>query len=147
MIAYTSGDLLASDAQVLVNPVNCVGVMGKGLAKAFADRFPTILPPYQAACRERRLRPGQVQFLTLPDGRVIANLPTKDHWRDPSRIEWVRDGLAALRLKVLDRGLSSIAIPPLGAGLGGLRWRDVRSEIEHAFVDDFDLDVRVYEPR
>jgi O-acetyl-ADP-ribose deacetylase (regulator of RNase III) len=147
VIQYVSGDLLQSDAQVLVNPVNCVGVMGKGLAQAFAEHFPGILAPYKRACAEGRLRPGQVQFLTLPDGRAIANLPTKDHWRNPSRIEWVASGLAALRSKMAARGLTTVAVPPLGAGLGGLPWPYVASAIEAEFSADPAITALVFQPR
>jgi O-acetyl-ADP-ribose deacetylase (regulator of RNase III) len=147
MITYVSGDLLQSDAQVLVNPVNCVGVMGTGLAKAFADHFPSILPPYRAACRDGRLRPGDVQLLTLPDRRVIANLPTKDDWRHPSRLEWVAAGLATLRSKMTARGLTSVAIPPLGAGLGGLAWPDVSAAIDAEFGADPTVHAQVYRPQ
>lgn len=144
MIHETHGDLFQSDSQVLVNPVNCVGVMGKGLAKAFADRFPSILTPYKRACASNQLRPGQVQFLTLPDGTVIANLPTKDHWRNPSQLDWVAAGLDALVAKMTARGLSSVALPPLGCGLGGLRLDQVRPEVERAFAGTPDIRVLFY---
>ena len=147
MIQYAQGDLFDSGAQVLTNPVNCVGVMGKGLAKGFADRFPGILKPYKAACADGRLRPGQVQLLTLPDGTVIANLPTKDHWRHPSQIEWVRDGLWTLRIKMRERGLTTVAIPPLGAGLGRLDWKAVDGQINATFGADDDITAYVYAPR
>ncbi len=145
-IVPCSGNLLDDSAQVLVNPVNCVGVMGKGLALAFRQRFPMILLPYQAHCYVRKLRPGTIQFVPLPDGRLVANFPTKDHWRDPSQLGWIREGLSALVEELTARGISTVAVPPLGCGNGGLRWREVRALIVVGFAAAPWIEVRLYEP-
>jgi O-acetyl-ADP-ribose deacetylase (regulator of RNase III) len=142
-----SGNLLDDDAQVLVNPVNCVGVMGRGLALAFRRTFPSILLPYSVACRTHALRPGMVRLVPLPDGqRFVANFPTKQHWRDPSRLEWIQDGLTGFVPALVAREVTSVAIPPLGCGSGGLDWRQVRPLIVAAFARAPQIDVRLYEP-
>jgi O-acetyl-ADP-ribose deacetylase (regulator of RNase III) len=148
MIIRLHGDLLTSQAAVLVNPVNCVGVMGKGLARAFAGRFPSLVAPYRAACRHGLLRPGGVQFVPLPQaGRCVANLATKDHWRDPSRYAWIQAGLEALIAGLRSRGAPSVALPPLGCGLGGLDWARVRPLIVRTFsLRAPGITVFLYEP-
>lgn len=146
MIRYVTGNLLDDDAELLVNTVNCVGVMGKGLALQFARRYPQILSRYREACRTRELRPGAILRHPLASGRVIVSFPTKDDWRNPSRIEWIDTGLATLARSIQRHGHTSAAIPPLGCGLGGLRWADVRPLIER-HMGDLACDVRVYAPR
>lgn len=140
------GDIFDSPAQVLVNPVNCHGAMGAGLAKQFWNRYPEIDPPYRVACRARTLRPGTVLLLSARDGRTIANLPTKDHWRNPSHLDDVRQGLRALNRALAQGGFTSVAVPALGTGLGGLDWRDV----EPALRQELDIDgltMELYPPR
>lgn len=148
MISYHQGDLLAADVDALVNAVNTVGVMGKGIALAFKNRFPTNFQVYAAACQRGEVVTGRM-FVTetqaLLGPRWIVNFPTKQHWRDPSRLEWVRDGLQDLRRFLLTADVPSVALPALGAGLGGLNWPAVRAEIEAALAD-LPVDVRVYEP-
>lgn len=141
---YVSGDLLAGNAQMVVNAVNCVGVMGAGLAKAFRDRYPAIMRPYVQACRDGRLRPGMVQVLRViratgtldPNGDLfIANVATKDHWKAPSDASWISVGLQRLAESVEKNGIRSIAIPKLGAGLGGLDWKtQVQPLVEKHFA-------------
>ncbi|OGU22505.1 MAG: hypothetical protein A2580_08955 [Hydrogenophilales bacterium RIFOXYD1_FULL_62_11] len=135
VVFVPGGDIFQTQAQCLVNPVNCVGVMGAGLAKAFSTRYPAILPPYQRACRQGQFNPGGVQLLRLDpesglrdrDGSLlIANLATKLHWRDPSQLDWVERGLSVLAQRLLERPVRSVAVPMLGAGLGGLDWALVR---------------------
>lgn len=132
---FKSGDIFATGAQTLVNPVNCRGVMGAGLAKAFATRFPEIMAPYKAACTAKQLVPGNIQAIRLdpktgqrdPEGSLtIINFPTKDDWRDESRLEWIEAGAAKLAKFIELRGVKSIAIPQIGCGLGGLDWPVVR---------------------
>jgi O-acetyl-ADP-ribose deacetylase (regulator of RNase III) len=148
VITYCQGDLLAADVDALVNAVNTVGVMGKGIALAFKQRFPANFQAYAAACERGEVQTGRM-FVTetqaLLGPRWIVNFPTKQHWRDPSRLEWVQDGLQDLRRFLLDAGASSVALPALGAGLGGLGWPAVRAEIEAALAD-LPLDIRVFEP-
>jgi O-acetyl-ADP-ribose deacetylase (regulator of RNase III) len=148
VITYCQGDLLAADVDALVNAVNTVGVMGKGIALAFKNRFPTNFQAYAAACQRGEVVTGRM-FVTetqaLLGPRWIVNFPTKQHWRDPSRLEWVRSGLQDLRRFLLTESVPSVALPALGAGLGGLNWPAVRAEIETALAD-LPVDVRVYQP-
>ena len=149
MIRYIRGNLLQADTEAVVNAVNTVGVMGKGIALAFKQTYPANFAEYEAACKAQQVRSGCI-FVTenrLPDGpRWIINFPTKRHWRQPSRLEWIEEGLADLRRVILDRQIRSIAIPPLGCGLGGLDWEQVRPAIADALSELPDTDVRVYEP-
>jgi O-acetyl-ADP-ribose deacetylase (regulator of RNase III) len=145
VISFVSGDLLASDAVALVNPVNCVGVMGAGLAAQFKRAYPHNFYVYQAACRRGELSPGRV--LAVKDGeRWIVNVPTKRHWRDRSRFDDIAAGLIALVREVRARSLSSIAVPPLGCGLGGLPWDQVRPKIVDAFEALPDVRVLLFSP-
>lgn len=149
MIERTTGNLLEAQAQALVNTVNCVGVMGKGIALQFKQAFPDNYAFYRAACERGEVRPGQM--LVYDSGqmlqpRYIVNFPTKRHWKDRSRIEDIEAGLEALVREVQSRGIRSIAIPPLGAGSGGLDWADVRPRIERAFAPLEDVQVILYEP-
>lgn len=121
-------------AEALVNTVNVVGVMGKGLALQFKQRFPANFEAYAAACRRGEVKIGAMfVFATgVPPPRFIFNFPTKRHWRAPSQIEYVRDGLVALVKELRARSIRSVAIPPLGCGNGGLSWEDVKPLIERA---------------
>ena len=149
MIYYLRGNLLEDDAQALVNTVNTVGVMGKGIALQFKQRFPANFVTYAQACKQGQVRTSRM-FVTEPGELTgphwVVNFPTKQHWRDPSRMDWVVDGLQDLRSFLVSHTVQSIALPALGAGLGGLPWPLVRGHIESAF-GDLPLDVRVYEPR
>ncbi|MDE2394553.1 MAG: macro domain-containing protein [Burkholderiales bacterium] len=149
MIRYVRGNLLEARVEALANAINTVGVMGKGIALAFKQRFDLNFRLYAAACREGEVQVGRV-FVTEtgePDGpRWIVNFPTKQHWRQPSRLPWVTAGLADLRSFIVEQGVRSIAIPALGAGLGGLAWPDVRLVIEAALAELPDTQVDVYEP-
>lgn len=116
---FITGNLLDSTCMVLVNPVNCLGVAGAGLAKQFKDRWPEQVAEYSAFCRTGGMQPGVLHEALLPDGRSILSVPTKRHWRDASRFEDVKLGIEALVEHCQD-GVPSIAIPPLGCGLGGL---------------------------
>lgn len=153
MIQITQGDLLQARADALVNPVNCVGVMGKGLALQFKRAFPANFRAYAAACKARQVQPGRMHIhdrhhddphAALP--RWIVNFPTKRHWRQPSQLQDVRDGLEALVADVRRLSVGSIAVPPLGCGLGGLDWQEVRPLIAQAFAALPDVRVLVYAP-
>lgn len=148
MITYRCGNLMEDDAHALVNTVNTVGVMGKGIARQFRQRFPANFFAYAQACKLGQVRTGRM-FVTEPGEligpRWVVNFPTKQHWRDPSRIEWVVDGLQDLRSFLVSNAVPSIALPALGAGLGGLPWSAVRGHIEAA-LGDLAVYVRVYEP-
>lgn len=150
MVHYASGDILSADAEGIVNPVNCVGVMGRGLAAAFKRAYPDNFSVYEAACRRREVVPGcmlVVETGQLTNPRFIINFPTKQHWRTGSRIEDIEAGLASLVTEVTSRKIASLAIPPLGCGLGGLEWDDVRPRIVRAFADVSDTRVIVYKDR
>lgn len=149
MIEFTSGDILTADAEALVNTVNCVGVMGRGIALQFKNAFPANFDAYEAACGRREVQPGRMfvhETRALTHPRFIINFPTKRHWRGKSRMEDIEAGLVALVEEIEIRGIRSIAIPPLGSGLGGLNWPDVRSRIEGALRGLEGVRVVIYEP-
>lgn len=148
MITSITGDILDSDCEALVNTVNTVGVMGKGIAKQFRDRYPGNHLAYRSACKAGEVEVGQMLVIEDIDqrgSRTIVNFPTKKHWRQPSKYEYVTEGLTALKRAIRDRDIKSIAIPPLGCGQGGLEWPRVRRMIEEE-LGDLDVDVVIYEP-
>jgi len=150
MIELTRGDILKANADALVNTVNCVGVMGRGIALQFRKAFPQCFKAYKAVCDRKELHPGKMHVCSLgrlESPRLIINFPTKRHWKGKSKLEDIEAGLSALVDLVRERDIRSIAIPPLGCGLGGLDWDDVRSRIEHAFAGLEDVRVMVYEPK
>lgn len=149
MVEITRGNLLTAGAEVLVNSVNCVGYMGKGVALQFKKAFPENFAEYQKACKAGLVRPGKMFVFetgSMLDPRYIINFPTKRHWRGKSRYEDIEAGLRALVSKVMQLGIRSIAVPPLGCGLGGLDWRRVRPMIEVAFARAPDVRVMLFEP-
>lgn len=126
-------DIFLSGAQVIVNPVNCVGVMGKGLAKEFKTRYPAMFDRYKQECSLGVYKPGYCYLSHQPDNQWIANIPTKLHWKDPSKKEWVIQGIKNLLTDMAKSSgfyrkdsLQSVAIPRLGCGLGGLDWNEMR---------------------
>lgn len=150
MIVYRDGDLLTAETDALVNSVNCVGVMGRGVALAFKRRFPENYRAYAKACRQREVRLGRMFVyetgqVFLP--RYIINFPTKDHWRAKSRMKDIVEGLSDLARSIRARDIRSIAIPALGSGLGGLPWPDVRASMEDALGQLGEVTVAVYRPR
>ena len=149
MIEYKTGDILTDDAEALVNTVNCVGIMGRGIALQFRIAFPENFKSYAAACKRNEVQPGRMfVFETgqLTNPRYIINFPTKRHWRGKSRMEDIETGLAALAQEIRARHIRSIAIPPLGSGLGGLDWSEVRTRIEATLREISDLKVVIFEP-
>jgi O-acetyl-ADP-ribose deacetylase (regulator of RNase III) len=148
MIRFTSGDILRADADALVNTVNCVGIMGRGIALQFKNAFPANFKAYAAACKAEEVQPGRMFVFATGKlkPRYIINFPTKRHWRGKSRIEDIQKGLKSLADEIVSHGIRSIAIPPLGSGLGGLDWKDVRPLIEEALERLHDVEVVVYEP-
>lgn len=149
MIEFTEGNLLESEAEALVNTVNTVGVMGKGVALMFKETFPENFKEYEAACRAKELKVGKM-FVTRRDALLgpkwIINFPTKAHWRYPSKMEWVERGLDDLRAVIVRNNILSIALPPLGAGNGGLEWAEVKELIVEKLKDLKDVKVVIYEP-
>ncbi len=141
------GNLLAADADALVNTVNAEGVMGKGLALQFKKAFPEAFASYEKACKEGEVAPGRMHVVKrLASPRFIINFPTKNRWRQPSKIEFIRDGLVDLVKQVRALGIESIAIPPLGCGMGGLSWSDVKPLILRAFEEVPAVRVVLFEP-
>jgi O-acetyl-ADP-ribose deacetylase (regulator of RNase III) len=150
MIELTNGDITAANAEALVNTVNCVGIMGRGIALQFRKAFPENFTYYRAACDREEVQPGAVlvyETHNITNPQYIINFPTKRHWRGRSRLEDIEAGLAALVEEVRRRGIRSIAVPPLGCGLGGLSWADVRPRIEQAFQSLPHVHVLLYEPK
>lgn len=148
MITFTHGNLLEAPAEALVNTVNTVGVMGKGIALMFKERFPLNYQEYVKACKAGLVQTGKM-FVTetheLSGPRWIINFPTKQHWRADSRMEWVVDGLHDLRGFIVEKRIKSIAIPPLGAGNGSLDWLLVREKIVQ-ILGDLPTEVLIFEP-
>ncbi len=149
MLKTVRGNLLDSDVEALVNTVNTVGIMGKGIALQFKRSFPENFAAYERACKSGLLQPGRVfTFVTdtLHNPRYIINFPTKRHWRGRSRIEDIRSGLLALVEEIRRRGIRSIALPPLGCGNGGLDWAEVFPLIQGALAQLPDVEALVFEP-
>lgn len=141
-----SGNLLAADVDALVNPVNTEGVMGKGLALQFKKAFPDAFASYERACKDGEVKTGRMHVVhRLAAPRFIINFPTKKHWRAPSRLEYIRDGLDDLVTQIEQLGIASIAIPPLGCGNGGLNWSQVKPLIEATFASS-SVRVLLFEP-
>lgn len=149
MLELKQGNLLEEKTEALVNTVNCVGVMGKGIALQFKQAFPETFKQYKKACDAGEVQPGQM--FTVPTGnlfnpRYIINFPTKRHWKGKSRLEDIKTGLKALVEEVKRLEIQSIAIPPLGCGNGGLDWAVVKPLIIGAFADLPDVKVLIFEP-
>jgi O-acetyl-ADP-ribose deacetylase (regulator of RNase III)/uncharacterized protein YwgA len=139
------GDLFASQAQILVNTVNCIGVMGKGVALEFKKRWPAMFEDYQRRCALKQVRLGEPYLYRDLSGAMIVNFPTKDHWRSPSRVADIERGLDYLLARGEAWGIRSLALPPLGCGNGGLEWSEVGPLIYRKFRDTR-FDVEVYAP-
>jgi len=150
MIEITHGNILRTDAEALVNTVNCVGFMGKGIALQFKKAHPDNYDAYKKACDAGDVQPGWMfvyETGSMLNPRYIINFPTKRHWKGKSRLEDIKAGLKALIKEVRKRDIRSIAVPPLGCGLGGLQWSVVRPLIEEAFSDLSDVKVLLFEPQ
>lgn len=151
MISYLTTSIFDSDCQTLVNPVNCVGVMGAGLAKQFKDRYPEMFEAYRRTCNKKALQPGDFimwgghNFSEPEKNKRILCFPTKVHWLHPSRPEYIREGLKAIRYEYEDLEITSIAMPALGCGLGGLKWDEVKPLIE-GILGDLPIRVDVHLP-
>jgi O-acetyl-ADP-ribose deacetylase (regulator of RNase III) len=149
MITFTEGNLLNSESDALINTVNEVGVMGKGIALMFREAFPKNTREYELACKRGDVHVGKM-FVTATDDtrgpKWIINFPTKKHWRNPSKIEWIRDGLLDLANVIQKLKIKSVAVPPLGCGNGGLDWGDVRQLIVATLGSLQSVDVLVFQP-
>jgi O-acetyl-ADP-ribose deacetylase (regulator of RNase III) len=149
MIEITTGDILTADAEALVNTVNCVGIMGRGIALQFRKAFPQNFKSYEKACERKELQPGHMfVFRTgqLTNPHYIINFPTKRHWKGKSQLADIESGLTALVAEIRQLGIRSVAIPPLGCGQGGLDWAEVRPRIEQALQAVPDVRVFLFSP-
>ena len=144
MITFETGDILSSSAQCLVNTVNCEGFMGKGIAYQFKEKFPENNKYYVSACKSGKFSVGNILFF-IENNKIIANFPTKDKWREKSQYSYIENGLNSLLQGVVTKNISSIAIPPLGCGNGGLDWNRVKAMITEKF-QNISVDVIIYEP-
>ena len=142
MIHYVSGNIFDSPAQTLVNPVNTVGVMGKGLALEFKKRYPRMFDEYKKQCRDGWLYVGSFMLWRAKD-HFVLNFPTKKHWKDPSSLIYVEAGLLSFVNKYESYGISSIAFPKLGCGNGGLDWKTVKPVMER-YLQELPIDVYIY---
>lgn len=149
MIELVRGDILTADVEAVVNTVNCVGVMGRGIALQMKNAFPENFRVYEAACERGQVEPGRMfVFETgqFTNPRYVINFPTKRHWRGKSRLADIESGLQALVAEIRRLGIRSVAVPPLGCGLGGLDWAVVRPRIESALAELPEVRALVFEP-
>jgi O-acetyl-ADP-ribose deacetylase (regulator of RNase III) len=145
MIIIKQGNIFQSECQTITSPVNCLGICGKGLALAFKQNFPNYYIEYKNLCTNNKILPGH-PVLHKNFTPYILSFPTKDHWRDPSKLEWIETGLSIIKNKYEQLGIISLALPALGVGLGGLDWTEVK-EMTYSILDDLPLEVELYEPR
>lgn len=149
MLTYIIGDILRVESEAIINTVNCVGVMGRGIALQFKNAYPENFKAYAKACKAKEVQPGKM-FVTetgqLSNPRFIINFPTKRHWRAASRMEDIDSGLSDLVRVVRELKIKSLSIPPLDSGLGGLDWSNVRPRIEATFASLDDVQVTIFEP-
>lgn len=143
MVIYKYGDIFTSNAQVLTNPINCVGVMGKGLAKEFKNKYPDVFNDYKLKCDNKEVKPGN-PYLVHGTPHILM-FPTKDHWKDPSRLEWISNGLK-LTKTICDRNyISTLALTYLGCGCGGLNKNIVEEYILYTFNNDDTITVELWD--
>ena len=145
MVRYETGNIFESPAQVITNPINCVGVMGSGLALEFKNRFQGLFKDYERRCLAHRVKPGE-PYLYEDDEIQVLNFPTKRHWKDSSRLEDIEAGLKMLSENFDRMGIFYLALPALGCGLGGLEWSAVKPLIDKYLGEIPELEVVVYEP-
>ena len=148
------GDIFESGADALVNPVNVVGIMGKGLALAFKKKFPVNFSEYASACHRRQFHVGEVLVINeriykrgLAIPIWIVNFPTKWYWKDDSKIEWIEQGLESLKEQILLKNIKSVAIPALGCGNGNLEWKDVKEVLKERMTPLKGVRFMIYEPQ
>ncbi len=146
LLSVVHGDLFLSDAQTIVNTVNTVGVMGKGVALEFRKRFPEMFQDYRRRCKQGEVKLGQPYLYKEKGIPYILNFPTKDHWRSQSQLKDVVHGLEYLKQHYAKWGISSLAVPALGCGLGGLEWRIVSSVLIEN-LKQLEIPVKLYSPR
>ncbi|MGN1152446.1 MAG: macro domain-containing protein [Candidatus Gastranaerophilaceae bacterium] len=149
MIKYKKGNILQEQTEAIINTVNCVGIMGRGIALQFKNTYPNNFKAYKQACDKGEVQPGKMFVYSLGslfNPKYIINFPTKRHWKGKSNINDIKLGLEALKQELIQYKIKSIAIPPLGCGLGGLKWEQIKPLIEQTFEDINDIEVIIYEP-
>ncbi len=139
------GDIFSSHCQALVNTVNCVGVMGKGIALEFKKRYPEMFAEYENLCRNNAVKPGLPYFYKDLNGTILLNFPTKDHWRSPSKLSYILSGLDWFCANYQSNNITSIAFPPLGCGNGGLTW-DIVGPVMYSKLHDLPIEIEIYAP-
>lgn len=142
MIIYYKGTVFNSGAEALVNTVNCVGFMGGGIALEYKLRYPEMFEDYAEKCKRKQIQTGKVDYYKYPDGVTIVNFPTKYHFKYPSQLSWIRQGLADFLLTYKQQGFSSVAFPKLGCGKGNLDWNEVKPVMEK-MLGQVDIDVYI----
>jgi|SRR5699024_2164545 len=148
MIEYKKGNLLEDSSEALVNTVNTVGVMGKGVALQFKQAYPEVFREYKRACDKGEVQTGKMHVVTtnaLVGPKYVINFPTKEHWKEKSKISYITEGLKSLKSTIEELNIHSIALPPLGCGNGGLKWSEVKPLIEETFKES-SFKVYIYEP-
>lgn len=145
-IHFVTGDLLESNVSLLVNPVNCHGVMGKGLALQFKKKYPKYFNHYRQLCQDGQLRPGRVYIYLEDNQPAIVNFPTKNHWKDDSLYDYIEKGLMSLSDAITSLDVRSIAIPKLGCGEGNLDWSIVQRMIVNRLSHHHNCNIYVYGP-
>lgn len=143
MITYDQGDLFQSNAKVLVNPVNVMGVMGKGLALEFKKRYPAMFEEYRTLCENGQFKIGDLWLYKASD-KWVLNFPTKQHWREPSTVEIIQAGLKKFIVTYEEDGITSIAFPKLGSGLGGLDWEKQVRPIMEQYLQTLPIEILIY---
>ena len=145
MITYVKLDLFQSPAHVIVNTVNTVGVMGKGIAKTFKEVYPEMFKEYQKLCEKKLLAVGKL-WIYKTSNKWVLNFPTKKHWRSPSKIEYIEAGLKKFVQYYEEKGIDSIAFPPLGCGNGGLNWEHEVKPLMEKYLKDLPIDIYIHLP-
>lgn len=145
MLVNVKGSMFDYSVDARVNTVNCVGVMGAGIALAFKNKYPSMFLDYRRACRDKKVKPGLLHIWKDTTGDYVINFPTKRHWKESSRYEDIISGLIALRQHVIDNNLRSLALPALGCGHGGLDWQKVYTLIDK-YLGDLTAEIYVFPP-
>lgn len=147
MINFSNGDIFQSNAEMLINPVNCVGVMGKGLALEFKKRYPKNFEVYKQQCSWGKVAYGKGVVTQIYGYPIIFNLPTKKHWRDKSDLKSVELSVLELVKHLQEHNVKSVAIPAIGAGLGGLDWQKMVKPMLIHHLNELSTDITIYEPK
>ncbi len=145
MISFIKGDIFLSKDEALINPVNIVGVSGKGLALQFKVKYPLNFNLYKNACFKHEIQIGKM-FTTRENNKIIINFPTKKHWRNLSKIKYINSGLDSLILLLQQNNIKSVSIPPLGCGCGELNWDDVKQLLIKKLSILNNVIINIYEP-